>query len=358
MFIDEWQLVPSVWDCVKRAVDADRTGGRFLLAGSAGVGPGIRIHSGAGRIVSLKMRPLSLAERSLDTPAVSLSALMRGDRHVPSAQTDVSLADYTNEIVISGFPGIRDLPARARITHLDSYLTRIITKELQENGAEVRRPRALQAWLHAYGAATAGTASYTKLLDAATSGEDEKIRRPTADVYREHLSRLFILDPLPAWIPAFNPLKRLTYAPKHHLVDPALAARLIGVGKQGLLDGQGDRVGAGTGTWLGALFESLAVQSVRVYAQAMNAIVSHLRTKQDNGNAREIDMIVEGEDRRIIAIEVKLSSTVGSKDVRHLNWLDQQLGERLADKIVLNTGAGTYRRKDGVAVIPLALLGP
>jgi len=249
-------------------------------------------------------------------------------------------------------------PARARTAHLDSYLTRIITKELKENGVEVRRPRALQAWLHAYGAATAGTASYTTLLDAATPGEGDKIRRPTADVYREHLSRLYILDPLPAWTPAFNPLKRLANAPKHHLVDPALAARLVGVGRQGLLGGQGERVGASTDTWLGALFESLAVQSVRVYADAMNATVSHLRTKQDNGEAREIDMIVEGEDRRIIAIEVKLSATVGAKDVRHLNWLDKQLGERLVGKVVLNTGSGTYRRQDGVAVIPLALLGP
>jgi len=358
VFIDEWQLVPSVWDCVKRAVDADRTGGRFLLAGSAGVAPGSRIHSGAGRIVSLKMRPLSLAERGLDHPAVSLASLMQGDCRIPCAQTDVSLSDYTDEIINSGFPGIRDLPARARTAHLESYVTRIVTKELQENGANVRRSRALHAWLHAYGAATSGTASYTTLLDAATSGEDEKIRRSTADIYREHLSRLFILDPLPAWIPVFNPLKRLTNAPKHHLVDPALAARLVGVGKQGLLDGKGERVGTSTGTWLGALFESLAVQSVRVYADAMHATVGHLRTKQDNGNAREIDIIIEGEDRRILAMEVKLSATVSSKDVQHLNWLDKQLGERLADKIVINTGSGTYRRKDGVAVIPLALLGP
>lgn len=76
VLIDEWQLEPAVWDHVKVAVDEDNSGGRFLLAGSAGVAPGIRIHSGAGRIVSIPLRPLSLAERNLIEPSVSLRALL------------------------------------------------------------------------------------------------------------------------------------------------------------------------------------------------------------------------------------------------------------------------------------------
>ena len=76
VLIDEWQLEPQVWDAVRRAVDDDRAGGQFLLTGSAGVAPGVRIHSGAGRIVSVRMRPLSLAERGIETPTVSLASLM------------------------------------------------------------------------------------------------------------------------------------------------------------------------------------------------------------------------------------------------------------------------------------------
>ena len=75
VLVDEWQLVPDVWDRVRAAVDIDSTGGRFLLAGSAGVAPGVRIHSGAGRIVSLPRRPLSFAERSVAEPPVSLRSL-------------------------------------------------------------------------------------------------------------------------------------------------------------------------------------------------------------------------------------------------------------------------------------------
>jgi uncharacterized protein len=355
VLIDEWQLEPSVWDRVRRAVDDDSTGGRFLLAGSAGVAPGIRIHSGAGRIVSMAIRPMAFSERDVHDPTVSLRALLDGESEEISGTSDMDAPAYADEILRSGFPGIRDLPTRARQLQLDSYVARIVERELPENGVSVRRPGALRAWLAAYAAATATNAAYSTILDAATPGEGDKPARQTATAYREHLQRIFVLDPLEAWIPTFAPLKRLTYTPKHHLVDPAIAARLVGIDKAGLLRGQGNRISTATGTWLGALFESLVTQSVRVYADAANGRVGHLRTK--NGD-HEIDLIVEGENRSCIAIEVKLANTVNDHDVTHLNWLHRQIGDRLVDRIVVYTGRFAYRRSDGVAAVPLALLGP
>jgi predicted AAA+ superfamily ATPase len=80
-----------------------------------------------------------------------------------------------------------------------------------------------------------------------------------------------------------------------------------------------------------------------------------LRTKETD---HEIDLIVEGEDRRVVAIEVKLSESVGDRDVRHLNWLRARLGDQVADRVIVTTGAHAYRRSDGVVVVLLALLGP
>ncbi|MCW5951364.1 MAG: ATP-binding protein [Propionibacteriaceae bacterium] len=355
VFIDEWQLEPSVWERVRTAVDDDpHATGRFLLAGSAGLAPTVRIHSGAGRIVRLTMRPLTIAERGLTTPTVSLRELHTGGASV-TGQTGLGVADYVDEILATGFPGIRDTPARGRDRQIDSYLDRILDSDLRDNGIVVRRPAALRAWLRAYAAATSTATDYTKILDAATAGDPNKPSRPTVDAYREHLTRLFILDPIEAWIPSFAPLKRLTVSPKHHLVDPGLAARVVGVGKQGLLVGKGERVSATTGTWLGALFESLAVQSVRTYAELMNARIGHLRTR--NGD-REIDMIVETNDLDCVALEAKLSGTVEDRDVQHLHWLKRQIGPRLKDAVILNTGRFAYRRPDGIAVVPLSLLGP
>lgn len=356
VLIDEWQLEPSVWDRVRHAVDDDPAGGRFLLAGSAGLAPGVRVHSGAGRIVRLGMRPLAFSERGMPASTVSLGALLTGETAEVEGTTQVSLTDYVDEILRSGFPGIRDLPHRARRLQLDSYLSRIVERELPDSGAAVRRPAALRAWLAAYAAATSTDAGYATILNAATPGEGDKPARQTADVYREHLTRIFVLDPVEAWIPAFAPLKRLTLAPKHHLVDPALAARLVGVGKQSLLQGaERPLPGVRTATWLGALFESLVTQSVRVYAEAAGARVGHLRTKNTE---REIDLIVEGDDHRVVAIEVKLANTVEASDVRHLNWLRDAIGDRLAARVVVYSGSYAYRRPDGVLVVPLALLGP
>jgi len=95
--------------------------------------------------------------------------------------------------------------------------------------------------------------------------------------------------------------------------------------------------------------------SVRVFAQAAEATVSHLRTR---GGERVVDLIVEGDGLRVLGIEVKLGRTVSDADVRHLLWLRQQIGDALLDAMVLTTGGEAYRRADGIAVVSLALLGP
>lgn len=298
---------------------------------------------------------MSFSERGILEPTVSLQALLDGKAQEITGTSDLDLPAYTDEVLRSGFPGIRDLPERARRIQLDSYVARIVERELPENGVSVRRPNALRAWLAAYAAATATNAAYSTILDAATQSESDKPARQTVAVYREHLQRLFILDPVAAWIPTFAPLKRLIHTPKHHLVDPAIAARLVGVDRICLLRGGGMRVSADAGTWLGALFESLVAKSIQVYASAVNAKVGHLRTK--NGE-HEVDLIVEGDNRSCVAIEVKLADTVSADDVAHLKWLHGQIGDRLIDQVIVYTGKFAYRRRDGVAVVPLALLGP
>lgn len=104
----------------------------------------------------------------------------------------------------------------------------------------------------------------------------------------------------------------------------------------------------------GPLFESLATLTVRVAAQAAGASVGHLRTR--NGD-HEVDLVVEGSDGQVIGIEVKLASAVTDADVRHLLWLRRQLPDDVIALVVLTTGVRAYRRPDGVAVVPLALLG-
>ena len=354
VLIDEWQHAPHLWDVVRRSVDDGAAPGQFLLTGSASRDQS-GTHSGAGRIVSIRMRPMTLAERGVATPAVSLGALIGGSRPDVTGTSTIDLARYTDEILRSGFPAIHDLDGIARSALLDGYVERIIDRDIADlTGRVVRNPSALRRWLTAYAAATATSTSFDRIRDAATAGDDDKPAKTTLVTYRDILENLHVLDPLPAWLPTRSHIAELAQAPRHHLVDPALAATLLGLDHEALL-GPAPARSIRDGTMLGALFESLAVLHLRVAAQAVGARCGHLRTHR---GTREIDAIIERRDGRVVAVEVKLSAAVDDADVRHLHWLADAIGDDLLDAVVITTGPHPYRRPDGIAVVPLALLGP
>lgn len=355
VLIDEWQRVPETWDVVRRAVDDDPRPGRFLLTGSAS--PTTKqTHSGAARIATLRMRPMTLLERGMGRPSVSLASLLSGGRPAVEGRTEVSHREYTQAIVASGFPGLKHLEGRPLRTQLEGYVRRIVETDFEQLGRSVRKPATLERWMAAFAAATATTATYEKIRDAATGGQGEQPSRDTTSYYREALEHLWIIDDVKAWRPSRNYFSRLAGAPKHHLADPALVAQLLGVGVEALLSGEeGGPAFPRDGVLLGHLFESLVTLCVRVYAQRAEATVRHFRTK---GGRHEVDLIVERADDRVLALEVKFGGTVDDGDVKHLLWLQDRIGDDLLDAAIVNTGPGAYRRPDGVAVIPAALLGP
>ncbi len=355
ILIDEWQRLPESWDIVRRAVDTDPRSSRFLLTGSAA--PKLPpTHTGAGRIVSVRMRPLALAERGLCTPTVSLKELLNGTRPAVEGVSSLKIDDYAQQITESGFPAARGLSQRATRAYLDGYIDRIGDRDISEQGSTFRGQAALMRWMAAYAAATSSSVAFEKIRDAATPGESDKPTKLTALSYRSALEALWVIDDVAAWLPTRNRLRRLASAPQHHLCDPAIAARLLSVTTESLLNGShGNTVLSRDHSLFGMLFQSLVTLSVRVYAQAAEARVCHLRT---HGGEHEVDLIVQGPDGRVLALEVKLAATVNSSDIRHLQWLTDSIGPELADAAVVTTGTEAYRRRDGIAVIPAALLGP
>lgn len=355
ILIDEWQLFPESWNYVRRAVD-DHCGGLKLLTGSASPTPGITTHSGAARIISLQMRPLALSERRETEPTVFIRDLFNGNQQI-SGQTSFEISDYAHMICASGFPGLQGKSPRVQRMEISSYLHRIIDRDIVDMGHVLRKPESLRAWLRSYAAATGTTASYSEILDAATVGTAEKPSRSTVQQYREILTKLWILDPLPAWSTTFSPFNRLKTSPKHYLLDPALSAHLLGVNPDLLVNDI-----AGGRKCFGHLFEALAVLTVRGAAMAAEADVYHFHThgkKNAAGisDAHEVDIIIEDYQGRVIACEVKLKPSVAESDLKHLHWLKTKIGDRLIDQIVITTGNQAYRRRDGIAVVPLALLG-
>lgn len=346
LLVDEWHLVGPVFDAVRRAVDDDHRPGRFVLTGSARP-EGAASHTGAGRIVTIRMRPMTLPERGVASPKVSLAGLL--DDAAPSAvggRSGFGLADYAQEIAASGFPGMRSRPERFRRALLDGYIESIIQRDIEEAGHKARRPETLRRWLEAYAASAATTTSLEKIRNAAVRGEGSAPSKQTVLSYHNALRRLWVVDDLDGWTPSSSRFAALNQAPKRYLADPALVLSLLGLGPSALMT---------DGFLFGKMLESLAALTVRVFAQAAEARVRHLRTQ---GGRQEVDFIVERRDGRVLALEVKLARRVGGRAAPHLLWLRSRLGSRWIDGAILNTGPSAYRRPDGIAVIPLALLGP
>lgn len=353
--IDEWQHAPQIWNEVRHAVDDGAPPGRFLLTGSATPPPGPALHSGAGRIMRLRMRPMGLFERGLGTDQISLRDIWSG-RVSPADVAAMSpcpldLADYLQEVTLTGLPALRKYAADPDLAgeQVDAYITSIVDHELPESGAAIRRPAALRAWLRAYAAANATTSSFNEIARSAASGDTNPPSQDTIQNYRDHLSRLWLLDPLEAWSPSQNPFTRLQSSPKHYLADPGLAARLLTMTTGKLLR-------AKNAPQAGHLFESLAVLTLRVIADQLGMNAGHLRTGKGD---HEVDLIMEDREGRIMAFEIKLSANVDAADTRHLNWLEEKIPtEDFAGKIIITAGQTAYPLPDGTLVLPLGTLAP
>lgn len=373
VFIDEWQRYPQSMNVVKSEIDKDRTPGRYILAGTPSHPRTRGVHSGAARLALLQMRPFSLVERGIDTPTVSLAALLAGEADEIAGTTNATKRDYAETIVASGFPEISDDPPEFREALIDSYLQLLVRRDISQliNGRQQRiSPAAITRWLASYGEAISTDAYFSTIAKHAERQDGEVPSDKTINFYRDAIIDLGVIEPLLAWPEAQHPISDTKGADRHHLVDPSLAAHLCGLyAPSRLLADRTRGIGRETGSpdaqpdaphsFFGALFESLVTQSVRVYADAAGAKTYWLATtKRAVGGQHEVDLIVQARNTKVLAIEVKLTETPSGRDARHLRWLRGELGTRWADGVIVNTGETAYRRDDGIAVVPAALLGP
>lgn len=368
VLIDEWQRYPASMDIVKSAVDRDFTAGRFILTGTPSFPPDPDIHSGAGRLIEVSMRPMSMAERRLATPVVSLGDLFANAPTHIQATTDVTFYDYVNLLVRSGFPAIwlagEQEVGGKKVWHtlLDLYVAQLCEREVAVmSQRETMSSALIRRWMRSYAGAVGTDARFDTIRDSAHDGEGDPPARSSTSNYRTALENLGVIDEQLAWDHPFVAIKRTKTSAIHHLVDPALAANLLHGAWLDELSALQARNGSELErSFVGQLFQSLVVQSVRVYAAACGADVFWLGTRNNTaGEQREINIVVVNGDGRVVAIEVKASESVTSRDCRHLNWLRSKLGARWAAGVVVYTGGEAYRRhQDDIAVVPAALLGP
>ena len=346
--IDEWQFVPEVWNQVRRAVDD--TGGQagsFILTGSAVPADDATRHSGAGRILRLRMRPMSLAESGYSSGDISLAGLFAGER-ARAAESGLTVRDIASLVSVGGWPGLQGRSVDDALAALRGYLADTARTDLPRVDGVQREPERIKRVLHSLARYTATQVS-ARAIAADVGGPDEPIKHQTVLQYVDALTRIFVVEDLPAWSPALRSKSRLREAPKRHFVDPSLAAAALGARRERLVR-EVDT--------LGLLFESLVVRDLRIYAQAMDADVLHYH---DN-TGLEADAVVQSRDGSWGAFEAKLGLSAIDDAADTLLRLAARVdidrhGAPAVLAVITGWGYG-YRRPDGVSVIPIGALAP
>ncbi|MDO4792316.1 MAG: ATP-binding protein, partial [Buchananella hordeovulneris] len=301
--LDEWQAIPEVWNAVRHEIDDRGERGQFILTGSSTPNDDAVRHPGAGRIVSLTMRTMTLSERaaagylpgSEGTTKASLGALLGGQLET-SAGTTATVSDYANWIVGGGWPGFIDLASQDAQYQLDSYLQEVAERDYPQISGPRRNPLRLLSFLRAYAGVVGQPASMAGIRKRIGEQVGTQPGEELVSDLHEFSQRLFMIEDQPAWSTSLRSKTALVTTPKRHLADPSLMAALLGAGPERLV---------GDLETFGFAFESQVVHDLRVYAQANRVRgVFHMR---DTKGRDEIDVIVEGSDGRWAGFEVKLS---------------------------------------------------
>lgn len=345
--IDEWQLEPTIWNHIRRAIDDRQKPGQFILTGSAVPADDITRHSGAGRLSRLRMRPLSLFEKGRSSGRISLSELLQGTEQ-GSPEARLVVPEIAEEIALGGWPGFLQMGRDQALGSVRDYLEEIRRTDVSAISGTRRDPIKVGQLLHSIGRNVATHAS-TATLARDAGGADGPLKDDTAHEYLDALRRLMIIEDQPAWGTHLRTTHTLRKAPKLHFVDPSLAVAALSAAPERLLQDL---------NLLGFLFESLVVRDLRIYAQAAGADVLQYR----DSSGLEVDAVIDGIDGRWAAFEVKLG--FGQVDEaadnlnRFVNRIDtSRCGLPAALGVIIGSGYG-FVREDGIQIIPIGALGP
>lgn len=264
--LDEWQIIPEVWDQVRRAVDRESNPGQFILTGYATPADDHTRHTGAGRFMRQRMRTLSWWEHDPGFGAVSLSGLFEGER--PAGEPDVlTFEEVLGRLLRPGFPAWREAPPEDATLLLRGYLDEIIRTDLSRLGGIRNSPAVVEALLTAIAASSASAVSFQTLArDLAPIAPD--LSAATVSRYVDLLARIFVVERQQPWAPKLRSRARLRTSPKLHLADPALAAVALQAPLSSL------RQAPAT---VGALFESAVHHDLAVLAGVFGGRIQHYR---------------------------------------------------------------------------------
>lgn len=346
--IDEWQEVPPLWDAVRYKVDQTSEKGQYILTGSATPNHKGVLHSGAGRIGKLRMRPMSLYESGDSSGMVSLESLCLGEL-TPALSGEVDLKRLIALILRGGWPGSLDLPLEQAMLLPTEYLNAVIDDDVFRIDGVKRDTQKMRLLLRSLARNESTTATNKTLMRDIKAVDDEDIDGNTVAAYLDIFKRLFITDNQPPFSAGIRSSVRIKQAEKRHFSDPSLACALLRATPDGLL---------GDLETLGFLFEALCERDLRIYAESFGANLYHY---QDYKN-QEIDAVIELADGQWCAFEIKLGANQINDAAEGLLEIKRQIEADPKGKppvvlgVLCGLSSAAYQRPDGVFVIPVTAL--
>lgn len=346
--IDEWQLVPSLWDAARFEVDHRDGVGHFIFTGSS-VPPSLdKIkHTGTGRFARLRMRPMSLFESGDSTGVISLKALFEGViQHGPSALTFDKLAYL---ICRGGWPHALDIPPENALDLAFEYYEAVVESDVSRVDNVQRNPERIKRLLRSYARHQGAQASSGVICADMRANDATTLDSDTVLSYINVLKKIFVVEDVLAWSPNLRSKTAIRTSDTRYFVDPSIGVAALGLGPH---DFKNDL------NTMGLLFETLCMRDLRVYADSLGGQVYHYR----DSSGLECDAVIHLRDGSYGLVEIKLGGERGIEDgVQSLKKVARRLDTtRMKEPsflaVLTGVGANAYRREDGVYVIPVGAL--
>lgn len=341
--IDEWQVIPAIWNAVRTDIDRNPGKGKYILCGSSVPIMDGTTHTGVGRIGDINMRTMSLFESGDSDGAASLSEMFdKGTIDASIDGTDLrTLIDLT---IRGGWPDLIGVDVKSAMIRNREYLRKSIVDDiprLDDASIDVVK---LTMYVRSLARNESTVVSDRKIIRDMNDNDGNTITAVTLSKYRNYIDRIFLTADQPAFSCNLRSSVRIGRSAKRHLVDPSLAIAALEYTPEKLLNDP---------KTFGFLFEALCERDLQIYSEANGGKLFHYRDE----NGKEIDAIVEMSDGRWGAFEIKLGANeIESASKKLLDIAKKFEKEPTVLCVICGLSGGCYKRPDGVFVVPITSL--
>jgi len=351
--LDEWQIIPQLWDAVRFAVDHSKGMGQFIMTGSA-VPPEEEEqkkihHTGTGRIATLRMRPMSLWESGDSNGDVSLQYLFDNPERPIFGESEKSLDDIAFLLCRGGWPIATTLEKEYALETAFSYYKAVTEVDISRVDGIKRNPTRAKRLMRSLARHQGTQVPIAGIKADMAANDTDSLDVDTVSSYIEVLKKIFVIEDMEAWNPNLRSKAAIRSSDTRYYIDPSIATASLGVGPSDLTNDLNT---------MGLLFETMAVRDLRVYAEYMEGNVYHYR----DSNGLECDSVIHLRSGKYALVEIKLG---GQKLIEEgavtLNKLESTLDtdkmKSPSFKMILTAvGNLAYRRDDGIYVVPISCL--